>query len=109
MEEPYTATTAWHLLLILVTSLVTHCCGMASQSSSSICQPTWLCWLLWHEQHAQADPTSVQWGLGQDCKGMKMSFNSAEEANKALKSSVLGHGKEDPRQDPQVLQGMEEQ
>ena len=23
-------------------------------------QPTWLCWSLWHEQHAQADPTSVQ-------------------------------------------------
>ena len=37
MEEPYTATTAWHLLLMLVTSLVTLCCGMASHSSTSIC------------------------------------------------------------------------
>ena len=36
-EEPYTATTAWHLLLMLVTSLVTHCCKMVSHSSPSIC------------------------------------------------------------------------
>ena len=29
----------------------------------SICQPTWLCWSPWHEQHSRADPTSVQVGL----------------------------------------------
>src|SRR4029434_6225964 len=39
VEEPYTATTAWHLLLMLVTSLVTHCCGMASHSSTSVKTP----------------------------------------------------------------------
>lgn len=31
MEEPYTATTAWHLLLVLVT----QCCGIASHSSTT--------------------------------------------------------------------------
>ena len=61
MEEPYTATTAWHLPLMMVTSLVTHCCGVASHFSSSFAtsQPAWLCWSIWHKQHVQADPTSV--------------------------------------------------
>ena len=36
-EDPYAATKAWHLLM-LVTSLVTHCCGMASHSSTRICR-----------------------------------------------------------------------
>ena len=33
MEDPYAATTASHLLLMLVTNLATFCCGMASHSS----------------------------------------------------------------------------
>lgn len=36
MEEPHTAITAWHILMLL-NSLVTHCCGMASHSSTYIC------------------------------------------------------------------------
>ena len=38
VEETYTATTSWHLLLMLVTSLVTHCWGIVSHSSTSICR-----------------------------------------------------------------------
>ena len=34
VEDPYAATTAWHHLLMLVTNLVTHCCGMAFHSST---------------------------------------------------------------------------
>ncbi|MEQ2213036.1 hypothetical protein XENOCAPTIV_008757 [Xenoophorus captivus] len=41
MEEPYPTTKAWHLFLMLVTSLVTHCCGMASHSSA-IALTLWL-------------------------------------------------------------------
>ena len=37
------------------------------QPAFIVCQPTWLCWSPWKEQHTQADPTSVQWGWGQDC------------------------------------------
>lgn len=37
MEEPYAATTACHLVLMLGTSFVTRACGMASQSSARIC------------------------------------------------------------------------
>ena len=36
VEDPYAATTAWHLLLMLVTNLVTRCCGMAFHSSTRI-------------------------------------------------------------------------
>lgn len=38
LEEAHTATTAWHPLLMLVTGLVTHCCGTASHSSTSTCR-----------------------------------------------------------------------
>lgn len=37
MEEQYTATAAWNLL-VLVTSLITRCCGMLFHSSTSICR-----------------------------------------------------------------------
>lgn len=36
MEDPYTATSAWHLLIMLVASFVTHCREMASYSSTTI-------------------------------------------------------------------------
>lgn len=41
--------TAWHLLFRLVISLVTHCCGMPSHSSTAFVasHPTWLCRSLW--------------------------------------------------------------
>lgn len=38
LEEAHTATTAWQPLLMLVTGLVTHCCGTASHSSTSTCR-----------------------------------------------------------------------
>lgn len=53
-EKPWTMTGSlvapW-----LVTSFVTHCCGIAYNFSSS--NQVWLCWSHWHEQHAQTDPT----------------------------------------------------
>lgn len=53
-EKPWTMTGSlvapW-----LVTSFITHCCGIAYNFSSS--NQVWLCWSHWHEQHAQTDPT----------------------------------------------------
>lgn len=46
VEEPRTATTAWHHLLMLAP----RCCGTASHSSTSM-------WSLWH---TKAEPSSVQ-------------------------------------------------
>lgn len=62
----YTPITAWYLH-ILITSLVTHCCGMECKISISICerQPDWLWWSLWDEQHTRVDASSVQWGRDQ--------------------------------------------
>ena len=37
------------------------------QPAFAASRPTRLCWSLWHKQHTQADPTSVQWRWGQDC------------------------------------------
>ena len=53
VEDPYAATTAWHLLLMLVTNLVTRCCGMEFHSSTRI-----------HCSSASVIPTSVELGLG---------------------------------------------
>ena len=68
MEEPYTVTTAQDLLM-LVTSLVTHCCGMASYSSTSICckSANVVVLVCLAQKARQAKPTSVQSGQGQDC------------------------------------------
>ena len=77
MDEPYTTTTGWYLFLMLVTSLVTRCCGMTSHPSAFVAsQLMWLCWSLWHEQQTQAGPTSVQWGysLNQECKEHQVQY-----------------------------------
>lgn len=58
MEELRTVTTAWHLLIMLVTSLVTHSCEMTSHPSSS--PPRELCWSFNGEGTAN---TSLLWGL----------------------------------------------
>lgn len=56
------ATTAWHLLPMLVTSLLRHCCGTASHSSTSIYwkSVSMVVLITLFEQHIQAIPTSVQ-------------------------------------------------
>jgi len=59
------------LLLMLVTSLVTLCCGMASHSSTSICPKSAnvvvLITLAWTEGPSWSQ-NGVQWGWGQDCR-----------------------------------------
>lgn len=48
-------TTACHLLLKSVTSVVSHCCGTASHFSARIYSHyVCLCWSLWKEEHTQA-------------------------------------------------------
>uniref|UniRef100_A0A3Q0SDD5 Ig-like domain-containing protein n=1 Tax=Amphilophus citrinellus TaxID=61819 RepID=A0A3Q0SDD5_AMPCI len=62
----------WHLLLMLVKSLVTHCCGMASHSYTSICcKSASVVVLVTLAQIAYPnDPLSFQWGWGQDCSNV---------------------------------------
>ena len=82
------------LLLMLVTSLLTLCCGMSSHSSTSIC-PRSANMVVLVTLERTAGPSwsqnGVQWGWGQDCRQAILSTPTLLVQQAAKRSPCLLH------------------
>ena len=56
---------------MMVTSLVTGCCGMASHSSTSICRKSAIL-VVWVTSGMNTDPATVQWGFNGEFNGVEV-------------------------------------